>query len=311
MLQVPQVGFRYSVTQSNVETNVLADWIEIIGLFDDAKITKSNVIDALIEYQICHHERQELARQITDDGWEEVNRRQRWGGIPKSVSISSSRIESSNEWQEDPIRAFFLLLSALRIFPDWAKNHQSHAVQGNLFERVVELICPNLLPGWAIFRVGWSSNNTQNIPQIVRELCSRLHTSGATDLSEWISPSAKDGGLDIVCYRPFSDEREAVPVFFLQCASGKSWRDKVKTPNADIWQKYLNSAVRPSTGIAAPFVVGEKELRMAALTGQVIVFDRLRMLDAINAAGIVLAQDLLDELIDWMRPRVLDLPKSK
>ena len=166
-----------------------------------------------------------------------------------------------------------------------------------------------MLPGWTSYRTGWSPSNTKDIRAIVGELCARLFVRGG-DLDRWLEPTDKDGGLDIVCYREFEDEREALPTFFLQCASGKNWRDKVETPNSDAWQKYLDSAVQPSTGIVAPFVIGERELRRAALIGQVVVFDRLRMLSSARAAGITLPEELLAELLAWMQPRVTDLPRA-
>ena len=264
----------------------------------------------LIEYQICPDEQQDLAYQIATEGWDELVRRKRWGGIPSSVSINSTRVTVDGSWEVSPIWSFFVLLSTLRIYPDWAKKHRAHAVQGDLFERVVEAICPAMLPGWISYRAGWSPDNTKNIPAIVEELCDRLYVSGAPDLDDWISAAANDGGLDIVCYRKFEDEREALPMFFLQCASGKNWREKVNTPNPASWQKFLNSAVQPSTGIVAPFVIEARDLKMAALTGQVVVFDRLRMLSAAERANIALASDLLTELLEWMRPRVIDLPKA-
>ena len=130
---------------------------------------------------------------------------------------------------------------------------------------------------------------------------------GSQNPLRWLEEGSKDGGLDIVCYRPFADEREALPVYFLQCASGRNWRDKVNTPNAAVWQKVLDAAVEPSTGIAAPFVVDHDQLRRAALQGQTIVLDRLRMLSAATSAGISLPKELGDRVRDWMRPRVESL----
>ena len=310
MIEIPQVGFVYSATKSNVTVGYLADWLEANILFNQPEIAKSDVVDMLIEYQICPGEQQDLAHQIATDGWDELTRRKSWGGLPSSVSISRTRIQAQDTWEYTPMWSFFVLLSTLRIYPDWANTHKAHAEQGDLFEKVVEEICPAMLPGWTSYRTGWSPGNTKNIPAIVEELCTRLCVSGAADLNKWISPTTRDGGLDIVCYRQFEDEREALPMFFLQCASGKNWRDKVTTPNANTWQKYLDSAVLPSTGIVAPFVITTRELRTAALTGQVIVFDRLRMLSAARAARISLTEELLEELLEWMRPRVTDLPPA-
>lgn len=312
MLEIPPVGFSRSAKKSNVKNGPLADWLEANILFVEPSIAQSDVVDMLIEYQICRDDGQDLAHQIAEDGWEELSRRKRWGGLPSSVSINRRRIEAHDSWEDTPMWSFFVLLSALRIFPDWARTQteQAYAVQGDLFERVVETVCPALLPGWNSYRTGWSPGNTKDIRKIVEELCGRLHVSGAADLDRWISPEARDGGLDIVCYRQFDDEREAMPTFFLQCASGKNWRDKVKAPDAGSWQKYLDSAVQPSTGIVAPFVIEDSELRRAALTGQVVVFDRLRMLSSAEEAGIALPEELRVELLEWMTPRVDDLPRA-
>ncbi len=310
MLEIPSVGFHYSKNKSNVSTGFLADWLEANILFVESSVAKSDVVDLLLEYQICPENGQDLAHDIAVDGWSELDRRKRWGGVPSSVSIGSSRIEARDSWESTPIWSFLVLLSTFAIYPEWAKRHGAYDVQGDLFEKVVEKICPALLPGWTSYRTGWSPDDTTDIRTIVAELCTRLCVKGATDLEEWATPTTKDGGLDIVCYRQFEDDREALPTFLLQCASGKNWRDKIDTPNARRWQKYLNAAVRPSTGIVAPFVIEAGELRRAALDGQVVVFDRLRMLSATKAAGTSLPEDLLAELLAWMRPPVEDLPRA-
>lgn len=310
MIEVPQVGFQHSADKSNVDSNSLADWLEAIVLFDQKEVAKSDVVDVLIAYQICPDEAQELAHEIAGRGWDELRTRKDWGGLPATFQIFAKRVTDGTDWFEDPIRSFFLLLSLFRIFPDWAREHRDYVTQGNLFEQVVELICPALLPGWEVYRAGWSPDNAKDIPAIVEELCQRIYVKGAVDLAEWYPPDAKDAGLDIVCYRAFRDQREALPVYFLQCASGKNWREKVITPNAALWQKLLNSAVQPSTGIAAPFVIKERELRIASLTGQVTVFDRLRMLSAYSLADVQVPDELNGKLQEWMHPRIESLPKA-
>lgn len=310
MLSIPEIKFNYSANQSNVDVNAMCDWLEASSLFDDNVVTKGDVVDLLIENQICSDKNQDLAHLIADEGWDEMERRKRWGGIPDYVTLTGTRIESSKSWREDPIRSFLVLLSILRIYPDWAKGHQAHAVQGDLFEKVVELICPHILPGWTTYRAGWSPDNTKNIPSIVQALCERIYTAGAADLDDWLLTAGNDGGLDLVCYREFLDQREATPMFFIQCASGKNWRTKVDTPNPELWQKLLNASVRPSTGIAAPFVIDSKELKIAALIGQIVVFDRLRLLSVTQDNPLILTVDFENDVTSWMQPRVDALPRA-
>lgn len=310
MLKVPEVKFNYSATKSNVDLNALCDWLEACVLFEGPFVTKGDVVDLLLEAQVCSDDNQDLAHAIADEGWDALSIRKRWGGLPDNFEISPTRITCNAPWEDDPIRAFFVLLSALRIYPDWAKERQSHGVQGDLFERVVELICPYLLPGWVTFRAGWSPTDTKDIPTIVAELSDRLFTAGAADLNDWLITAGNDGGLDIVCYRTFADEREAAPVFFLQCASGKNWRDKIHTPDGLLWQKLLNSAVIPSTGVVAPFVIDQKEMKISALMGQAVIFDRIRLIQAARYGNVQLPDNLAHDLAIWMNPRVEQLPRA-
>lgn len=310
MLRMPEIGFSRSKGASNVDTNVSADWVESILLFDEPQLSKNDVVDLLLEEQICDSDSQDMAHQIADEAWSELKRRQCWGGLPNTVNLTANRIVSTEKWTDDIIRAFFVLLSIQRIFPDWASSWTAYVDQGNLFEKVVERICPALLPGWKIYRAGWSPDNTKSVLKIIGDLREHIHTSGAPDIHNWIGASEKDGGLDLVCYRAFQDDREAVPVFFLQCASGKNWRDKIHAPNAARWAKWLNSAVQPSTGIVAPFVIDDSQLRRSALDGQIIVFDRIRAVSVLNEEHeTILGRDLQKEVLDWMSPRVNSLPK--
>ena len=308
MLKIPEVGFGQSINTSNVNSSISAEWIEASILFDDPELTKSDVVDLLLEEQVCVGN-QDLAYQIAEEAWQELERRKRWGGLPKTVVVTKNKIVGSEDWEQDVLRAFFVLLAIQKIFPEWAKLRRSYVEQGNLFEKVVERICPALLPGWKTYRAGWSPENTKSVPQIVTDLCQRINTKGASDLEEWAGPDAKDAGLDLVCYRDFIDDREGMPMYFLQCASGKNWRDKITTPDADLWWKLLNAAARPSTGIVAPFVIDDWELRRAALKGQVVVFDRIRAISAARQKGVTIDQELRDEIINWMSSRVNELPR--
>ena len=201
------------------------------------------------------------------------------------------------------------MLSLQIIYPDWARNFTNYSEQGNLFEKVVEEICSDLFSGWTVYRAGWSPDNTKNIPAIVDVLCEHLHTKGAINLDDWTDESEKDGGLDIVCYRKFADQREAMPTYFLQCASGKNWREKVHTPNPNTWQKYLDSAVQPGIAIVVPLVIESKELRKYGLRGQVVIIDRLRMLDVVHSNSLSLPDDMNIEIIDWVEKRAVTLPQ--
>ena len=308
MLQVPEKDFQRSISRSNIDVTSLGDWLEACLLFSSDRVSKNDVVKILIDEQICNDDGQDLAFEIATNGWNELERRSQWNGLSLGVDFTHNRLMRHSSWENNLFPSFLILLSLLRIYPDWAARHRDSIGQGNLFEHCIEILGPSLLPGWKTYRTGWTPDDAKNIPKIVESLCEVLFTVGAPDLEQWIPAHSNDGGLDLVCYRSFGDEREAMPVFFLQCASGKNWRDKIHTPKASVWQKYLNSAVAPSTGIVAPFVIDDIKLRQASLEGQIIVFDRLRILSAHQEHPVELPEDLNDSLRAWMEPRVSELP---
>jgi len=308
MLEIPKKYFSRSVNAINIRTVTLADWLEASLLFDETEIAKSDVVDVLIEEQICDGDAQDLANEIADRGWAEIRLRQSWGGVSSNLSISANRLTFDADWRDDPIRAFLVMLSVLQLYPEWAEAHRNFSVQGELFERVAEELCPGLLPGWTTVRAGWSPENAVTIDIIVADLCERLNTRGSLRLDEWTSDSANDGGLDLVCYREFADTREATPTYFLQCASGTNWRSKIHTPSAMSWMKYLDAAVQPSTGIVAPFVISSEEIKHAGLSGQIAVFDRIRLLHAAYSNQILLSAGLRQDVITWVDQRAQDIP---
>ena len=308
MLRIPEVDFKESVNISNVDITSLGDWLEACLLFSTDRVSKNDVSDLLLDEQVCRDDGQDLAYEIATDGWNELKRRNRWDGLSLEVDFTRDRLTGYVAWEDDLLPSFLVLLSLFKIYPDWAAERCDYSRQGDLFERCIEISAQSLLPGWKTYRTGWTYDDAKNISEIVEVLGEILFTSGASDLEEWSPSEEKDGGLDLVCYRAFGDEREAMPVFFLQCASGKNWRTKIHAPNAATWQKYLNSAVAPSTGIVAPFVIDEAKLKRAALQGQIIVFDRLRILSARREYPVALPPELDESLRNWMKPRVDELP---
>lgn len=310
MLDIPGKNFNESVNKVNVSTNVLADWIEASLLFDYHEISKSNIVDILIEQQICKHENKDIAHEIADRGWVEVQQRSSFGACD-SLKFDGMRITGSDNWRNEPIRAFFLLLSIFQYYPSWASSHRNYSEQGELFERVIEVACKGLLPSWDVIRAGWSPSNAVSVKTIVHQLCDHLNTMGNHDIDRMVPDAAKDGGLDIVCVKKFPNKAEAMPTYLLQCASGTNWRDKINTPSTDAWKSYLNAAAQPGAGIVAPFVINTEQILHAGLNGQVVVFDRLRLLYAINSEGIQFPRELLSDVINWIEPKIVDIPKAE
>ncbi len=75
-----------------------------------------------------------------------------------------------------------------------------------------------------VFVVGTSaeSEEVRKFPSMISELCTRLKEGGGwKDGAK--SPGAGDGGLDLVVWRRFSDDRPGGLVAFAQCKTGEHW----------------------------------------------------------------------------------------
>ena len=151
MIEIPEIGFRKSSKKSNVCPISLGDWLEGIILFDDSehKVSKSDVVDLLMDNYICPEGKQDLARKIADDGWNELKSRKLLGGLPNSFEIYNERLVNLSDWSNHPIHSFLLLLSLFKIYPDWAKDNNYHKDKGTLFEEVVETLCS----GWELYTI--------------------------------------------------------------------------------------------------------------------------------------------------------------
>jgi hypothetical protein len=90
MLKIPEKDFLKSVKKSNVNPISLGDWLEANLLFSEEQISKSDVVDLLIEEQICDDD-QDQAYNIALQGWSELERRRRWGGLVAWRLISPKR----------------------------------------------------------------------------------------------------------------------------------------------------------------------------------------------------------------------------
>ena len=300
MLPLPSKGVRPSATKHNSRVDVLADWIEGSALFNEARISMSDVKDDLCDHEV--YSCQDFAAEFVDILWAELRRRITRGKL-SALAIDARGIESARPWRDSPAHGFCLIL-ALR---EWySLTGGAYAEQGELFEKLTERSLH--ARGWRLLRTGWSSTRVNGLKARVERIASHLGEPQIEGgMGRWTTPAAKDAGLDLVCDRPFCDERGGRPLFFVQCASGADWSDKVYTPDLRLWGKLIDFSNGPVRGFALPYVLGDDEFRRTASRVNGMVLDRLRLVAVSEEAGDWLTPELRRELVAWVRGRVDDL----
>ena len=282
---------------------MLADWIEGSALFGETRVSTSDIKDALCEHQV--YSSQDFAAEFVGDLWAELRRRIERSGLT-ALAIDARGIEPAHSWQDSPAHAFCLIL-ALR---DWYSHiNGAYTEQGELFEKLTERSLH--ARGWRLLRTGWSSTKVNQLTATVTAISSHLgepQISGG--IGRWTTPAAKDAGLDLVCDRPFSDDRGGRPLFFVQCASGANWNDKVHTPDLRLWEKLIDFSNGPVRGFALPYVLPDDEFRRTASRVNGMVLDRLRLVGFSDESADWLTPEFRANLIAWARPRIDDLQQS-
>ncbi len=307
MLGLPVVGIARSVSEHNVELDILCDWIEGSVLFeDDGELSASQIVDALCESGF--YDEQDFAWEMVSDAWRELKRRRDCLGVGWPIGISELELKRLGKWQDFSAHSFCIVLSYAKCYPEWAKEFGSDFTeQGALFEALTKESLKVLFPDWEINSTGWTHAHPSKLGEVVREIAMRLgEPLGEVDL--WTSEKAHEAGLDILCYRPFPDGRVGVPVILLQCASGKRWDEKLHTPKLEIWKKLVSFASEPKKGFAMPYSLSDKEFRRSCILVNGMLLDRYRLLSPGRSNRDWISGDLKTALVRWLEPRVVRLP---
>lgn len=310
MLALPTSGISRSVGTHNVELPVLADWIEGCALFDEQQVSNSQVVDVLCEGEI--YDDQAFAWEIVSDVWSVLKRRHSWSGNGSPFDITSGHVRRRvKDWKAVPAYSFCLLLTFAELYPPWANRFgRDYNEQGTLFERLTCESLAGIFPDWKIHPTGWNKTKTNKLHAVVNDVASRLgETVGS--IGQWTSKSANEAGLDVLCHRPFPDGRVGVPVYLLQCASGRNWREKLHTPELGIWTRIITFAAQPRKAFAVPFALADEEFCRNCALVEGMLLDRYRLLSAGRAKSDWVSGDLKKALIKWAKLRVAALPRDE
>lgn len=307
MLVRPNKGFAKSVEKHNTALTVLCDWIESSVAFSDFELSSTDILDVLMEQDL--YVREDFAREMITNVWNELGRRQKWIGDSCGFTINSGWIKSKKDWRQTAAYAFCLLLSLAPQYDWWVKEFgQDYIEQGELFELLTKESLEAHLSKWQVYQTGWTRTNTPGLSQIVTEVANRLGEM-LTHTELWAKPGAKEAGLDLLCYREFPDRRVGIPVYLVQCASGGNWDDKLHTPNLGLWRDMITFRNTPQKAFSIPFALSQDELMRACVLakgtdGLGLFLDRCRLL---IGSEDWLSREVNDRIIAWAEPRVKKL----
>lgn len=307
MLALPPKGFARSITKHNVDVAICCDWIEACALFGDGEVSGSDIVDILRENEI--YATQEFAWELVNNVFLAIRERKRVLGDGYPLRIQAGmRVVSDSPWQDVSPYAFCLALSLSKAYPAWWQAFgQDFGPQGKLFEDLTAEAVTATFTGWEVHQTGWSATQPNHIATVVRNVA-ELIGEVTGEVRRWSAKRAKEAGLDLLCFKPFPDNRAGLPIMLFQCASGKDWKSKLHQPELRVWTKIVSFTIDPQKALAMPFALDPDEFRNHANVVNGLLLDRDRLLVPGQANREWISNDLRDRMRAWVEPRIETLP---
>lgn len=151
-------------------------------------------------------------------------------------------------------------------------------------ELVLNVLLAYLGPASQGVRFGWpaSGDRPTSFPDAVKWL------AGLLRLSEGVgepSTDIKDGGVDVIAWKHFGDQRTGFLVALAQVTAEDNWRSKFGDVLLKKWHGWIDFGADPVTALAVPFAISTEwqrwdELRRATT----LLLDRFRLCEFLSVA---------------------------
>ena len=131
-------------------------------------------------------------------------------------------------------------------------------------------------------------------PLAIPWLVKQMKLKGGTAYRD---PARKDGGVDVVAWRPFPDGRPGFPIQLIQVTLEKNFSHKAGDINARLWSLLLGLDVDPTAVLAIPRTLPEDK-RWAEVATRAILLERMRIAGLCEGHPPLLAEQRWGNLLD-------------
>ncbi len=273
--------------------NKVADWIEVVALARGVAVGSDTLheIGGTVGYSPAD----------VSVGLNAVSRRAALIGEAYPFKAASAGVAATATAANRAWTALLLMSSESPIRPQL----EVPAAAAHLERLTAEALTSLYGSGTSALRFAWPSEDGRppTFPEAVRWLADKMHVPVGL---AYRSPYAKDGGVDVVAWRPFPDGRSGFPVVLAQCTLERDYRRKATDVEVRVWAGWLALDIDPTTALAVPDVVAAGE-DWNALAARTIVLDRVRLASLL--AGSELKRPRLGPVLAWTHEQI-DLIKE-
>ena len=173
---------------------------------------------------------------------------------------------------------------------------------GALLEEIAELALKNFWgPGGEAITFGYPSKHgrPESFDQAVVWLAGQM---GLEPGRGYRPPRRKDGGVDVVLWRPFADRRSGFPIGLAQCTIQGETFTKTSDIDLRLWASWLAMDVDPTSLLVVPGTIRSAGPDWGQLSTVVTLIERLRLIELLaRGNGRWLEGTWLTETIESLR----------
>lgn len=287
------MAFRFDLPDID-DAYALADWIEVMMLLSQKpQISRAQLIEALAANIGSTRQDVETSVNLL---FAEIGRRRRIVDRGYPLIIDDNLIRHDRESNLEFYK--FLLLISL---DGPMRRGRRYKDVDEIFDKVVCAAIKSYLGnGSEAVRFGWpvSDDRPKKFKHALEWLSNKIGMPVGSGIP---APSTKDGGVDVVAWKPFADHRTAFIIAFAQCTVQSNWYPKGKDVIERIWLSRIDTGGSALTSLAVPFVIPKNFDKWDDLRRTVsIVFDRLRLAQMLGSCDTV----AFGKMIRWSRKEI-------
>ena len=289
------------VPSDRAEVHELADFAEL-NAWRDGSISVTALSQALGRIEENDYTDGVPEYNETDDVVEaalvEAERRQKScrNGYPFVVEQQGYTLSTNSSTPCNKVIIYKYLLLATRL--DMSANRIHAGIDGTL---LLEELSAEITLGYLGLRaesfVFGTASNISNFKEKIDDLCQRMGEGGGFVKRDEKPPNERDGKLDVVVWKHFTDQLPGKLIAFGQCKTGTNYKDTLTQLQPDSFcRKWMDTP--PSLTPARMFFVAEALSRGNWYNNAVdagLLFDRCRIVDYSHQA----CKRVLDKVETW------------
>lgn len=200
-----------------------------------------------------------------------------------------------SDWNYLPYTYLLRISSGIEHPFSLALDEKSDRVES--FENLVVIALQNLLGADSkALRFGFpSEDRPAEFPKAIEWLSTRM---GIPSGSAYRPPRRKDGGVDVVAWRPFKDRRNGFPVYLVQVTCERNYARKVFDIDLRLWSGWLNLDTDPVSVLAVPTTISPGE-EWNEISTKVVVLERIRICELLALSNVQVETSVEPKKIMW------------